>query len=397
MDFVLGLPKTQRGNDSIYVVVDRFSKMAHFIACKKTNDATQIANLFFSEIVRLHGLPVSIVSDRDTKFVGHFWRTLWKKLGTKLSFSSAYHPQTDGQTEVVNRSLGNILRTLVHQNPKQWDLALAQAEFAYNDTPNRSTGMSPFQIVFGMHPRGVYELRDLGKQEARSASAEDFAEQMQKLHEEVKDKLQESSRRYKQRADLKRREKEFQVGDLVMAYLRKERFPTRTYNKLKLKKTGPCKIKRKISANAYEIELLEGIEISPIFNIADLYPFREAETELQKEVTGDEIQTVDWEEQVPKSSQKEVEAILDRRISKKTRGKTYFQYLVKWKEQPVEDSSWLTTIELQKYGVSPEGLKYKSFLPRESDAGASALASNVEDCPHVVANHSKFIDCYREE
>jgi len=183
-----------------------------------------------------------------------------------------------------------------------------------------------------MHPRGVYELRDLGKQEARSASAEDFAEQMQKLQGEVKDKLQESSRRYKQRADLKRREKEFQVGDLVMAYLRKERFPTKTYNKLKLKKIGPCKIKRKFSVNAYEIELPEGIRISPIFNIADLYPFREAETELQKEVIGDEIQTVDWEEQISKASQKEVEAILDRRISKKTRGQTYFQYLVKWKD-----------------------------------------------------------------
>ena len=86
-----------------------------------------------------------------------------KKLGTNLSFSSAYHPQTNGQTEVVNRSLGNILRSLVYKNPKQWDLALAQADFDYKDTPNRSTGMSPFQIIFRMHPIGVYELIDLGK------------------------------------------------------------------------------------------------------------------------------------------------------------------------------------------------------------------------------------------
>jgi hypothetical protein len=287
MDFVLGLPRTQRGCDSIFVVVDRFSKMAHFIPCQKTSDATHIANLFFKEVVRLHGLPRSIVSDRDTKFVGHFWRTLWKKLGTKLSFSSAYHPQMDGQTEVVNRSLGDLLRSLVAEHHSQWDQILPQVEFAYNDSPNRSTGQSPFQIMYGMQPRGVSELRDLGQSEFRSVGAEDFAAEMQELHNKIKERLKNSNQEYKRRADQHRRELQFEVGDLVLAHLRKERFPRGTYNKLKMKKIGPCKILRKFEANAYEIELPDGVGISPIFNIADLYPYRpdEAGTEEdQKEI-----------------------------------------------------------------------------------------------------------------
>ena len=123
------------------------TKMAHFISCFRTCDAMHIAELFFREIVRLHGVPSSIVSDRDVKFMGHRWRTLWRKFGTELKYSSTCHPQTDGQTEVVNRSLGNLLRCLVGNNAKTWDIVIPQAEFAYNNSVNRSIKKSPFEAL----------------------------------------------------------------------------------------------------------------------------------------------------------------------------------------------------------------------------------------------------------
>jgi hypothetical protein len=271
------------------VVVDRFSKMAHFIPCQKTNDATHIANLFFKEIVRLHGLSRSIVSDRDTKFIGHFWRTLWKKLGTNLAFSSAYHPQIDRQTKVVNRSLGDLLRSLVTEHHSSWDNILPQVEFAYNDSVNRSTRKIPFQIVYGTQMRGVSELRESEQAATSSASAEEFVEAMEELHGMVRQRLMDSNQEYKRRADQHRRQLQFEFGDLVLAHLRKERFPRGTYNKLKMKKIGPCRVLRKFGENAYEIELPDGIGISSIFNVLDLYPYKAGEAK-----TGTEEPVIQW-------------------------------------------------------------------------------------------------------
>ncbi|CAA7392191.1 unnamed protein product [Spirodela intermedia] len=145
MDFILGPSRIARRHDSIMVVVDRFSKMAHFVPCSKTFDTSKVTSLYFREIVCLHGLPRSI-------------RTLSSLLGTKLKFSTAYHPQTDGQTEVVNHSLENLLRSLVGESLTTWDLIIPCAEFACNSSTNYTTSMSPFEITHGLTPRKPLDL-----------------------------------------------------------------------------------------------------------------------------------------------------------------------------------------------------------------------------------------------
>ena len=141
--------------------------MAHFIPCHKSDDAINVANLFFREIIHLHGVPNTIVSYRDTKFLSHFWRCLWAKLGTKLHFSTTCHPQTDGQTEVVNRTLSTMLRAVLKSNKKMWEECLPHIEFAYNRSLHSTTKMCPFEIVYGFLPRARIDLLPLPLIEAK--------------------------------------------------------------------------------------------------------------------------------------------------------------------------------------------------------------------------------------
>ena len=149
MDFIFGLPKSLYGNTGIWTIVDRFSKQAHFIPVKKTIKAPHMANLFIAQIFKYHGLPKSIVSNRDPRMTSLFWKGLFENMGTRLDFSSAYHPQTDGQSEIVNSIVLDLLKNYVndvdHRN--QWEKYLPLVEYAYNNTVHSSTGKSPFEII----------------------------------------------------------------------------------------------------------------------------------------------------------------------------------------------------------------------------------------------------------
>jgi hypothetical protein len=219
MDIVLGLPRTQKGRDSIFVVVDWFSKMAHFIPCHKTDDVAHIADLFFRNIVRLHDVPNIIIFDHDTKFLSHFLRCLWAKLETKLLFSTTCHPQTDGQTEVVNRTLSTMLRAVLKKNLKLWEECLPHIEFAYNHLLHSTTKLSPFQIVYGFVPRAPIDLLSLPSSVPNNFDATQRADLILKVHATTKDNIESMNVKYKVAGDRGRKHVVFEVGDFVWLHL----------------------------------------------------------------------------------------------------------------------------------------------------------------------------------
>ena len=146
MDFVFGLPKDGHGNTGIVVFVDRMSKMAHLAAVPDSIDGEGTAQLFIDRVFRQHGLPVAIVSDRDPRFTSKFWKSIFQVLGTRLDMSTADHPQTDGQTERVNRVVEDILRSVCAETPRRWSSLLPVVEFSLNNSVHASTGYTPFYV-----------------------------------------------------------------------------------------------------------------------------------------------------------------------------------------------------------------------------------------------------------
>ncbi|KAL4013020.1 hypothetical protein IC575_025172 [Cucumis melo] len=164
MDFITGLPKTLKRYTVIWVVVDRLTKSAHFVPGKSTYTASKWGQLYMTEIVRLHGVPVSIISDRDACFTSKFWKGLQLALGTRLDFSTAFHPQTDGQTERLNQVLEDMLRACVLEFSGSWDSHLHLMEFAYNNSYQATIGMAPFEALYGKCCRSPFRWGEVGEQ-----------------------------------------------------------------------------------------------------------------------------------------------------------------------------------------------------------------------------------------
>jgi len=313
VDFITKLPLAQ-GYDSILVVVDCFTKMAHFVPTMEKTTAEGLARLFRDNVWRLHRLPESIILDRGPQFAAGLMKELNELLGIKTKLSTAFHPQTDGQMERMNQELEQYLCMFIDHCQEQWPEWLGTAEFAYNNKVHTGTKVSSFQANSGRDPRMGFELR----KKRRYGEAEKFAKKMEEVQRKAKValvKAQEDMRRY---ADRHRVEAVgYKIGDLVLLSTKdlKWQIVGRCSEKLTEQFVGPYKIKAIISSNVVELELLATVKIHPVVNISRIRQYVDQVKGQRKEVPQSVI--VEGEEEW------EVEKILNKR---RVRGKD--KYLV---------------------------------------------------------------------
>jgi transposase InsO family protein len=344
MDFITGLPKSE-GKSVIMVIVDRLTKYAHFCALSHPFKASTVATAFMETVQKLHGSPKIIVSDRDPIFTGHFWTELFSCLGTQLAHSSSYHPQSDGQTEIVNKCLEGYLRCFVSDKQAQWFKWLPLAEWWYNTSFHTATKMTPFMALYGYHPPSITSSL---KEKSKVQAVEDHIENQQQVLQILKDNLTMAQNRMKQQADQHRSERIFEVGDWVFLrlqpYKQMSLKQAKKDNKLSPKYYGPYKVLQKIGTMAYKLELPASSRVHPVFHVSCL-----------KKVIGDKIpvQTILPELDEEGKMILEPEAITDTRI-RQLRNRSISEYLIKWRKLPAEDSTWEDESFIQKH---PELLK----------------------------------------
>ncbi|XP_031479936.1 uncharacterized protein LOC116250453 [Nymphaea colorata] len=271
MDFIDAMPRAE-GKEAVLVVVDRLTKYSHFVALPRNYHGPMVANVYQDHVGKLHGMPKTIVCDRDSIFVSAFWREYMRMAGTVINFSTAHHPQTDGQSEVVNRTLETYLRCYAGERPNTWVKYLSWAEWSYNTSLHSGTGMTPYEALYGCPPSYVprYEVDT-----AREDEVDVALRNRDDILATLKRNIQRAQARMKKAHDKGRRDREFEVGDMVWLKrlpMKQKSLLGQPYSKLLPRYYGPFRVLQKIGKAAYRIALPPTALVHPVFHVSRLKP-----------------------------------------------------------------------------------------------------------------------------
>ncbi|MCO5598989.1 hypothetical protein L7F22_053088 [Adiantum nelumboides] len=346
MDFIFGLPKSIHGNTGIWTIVERFSKQAHFIPVKKTIKAHQMATLFISQVFKYHGLPTSIVSDRDPRMTSNFWKGLFENLGTRLNFSLAYHPQTDGQSEIANLTVLDLLKAYVTKVDQcsQCEKYLPLVEYAYNNIVHTSTGKAPLEVIEGRSKSPL-----LLKVHGKIFAADEYSRDLKESFQKIKEAISIAQQKQKAATNKHRRALAFKENDWVLLKFPKARLrhttgkkPTghqKYYAKLAKRYYGPFQILKPINEMAYQLKFPNHWLIHNAFHVSLLKPYK---GEPPKEAIMEDPSEVEGQEEVlqPESVLRHEDKVL-------RNGKIIRRYLIEFKNYPFEDAKWMQGTQLK--------------------------------------------------